>query len=165
MVLICYDGSPDARSAIERAGELMGGEPATILTVWEPYTEALARTPSAVGLSPGFPDLEGIDELSQKNAEQVSREGTDLAKRLGLNAQPRVVAQTTSIANTILAHCEAVGASVIVIGTRGRTGLKSLLLGSVSHGVLQHADVAVMVVPSPEIAESRQRQRREHASA
>ncbi|MBV8988043.1 MAG: universal stress protein [Solirubrobacterales bacterium] len=165
MVLICYDGSPDARSAIERAGELMAGEPTTILTVWERYTEVLARTASAVALSPGFPDSEGIDELSQKNAQQVCQEGTDLAKRVGLNAQPRVVAQTASITNTILAHSEAVGASAIVMGTRGRTGLKSLLLGSVSHGVLQHADIAVMVVPSPEIAQSRQRQRQEHASA
>lgn len=43
----------------------------------------------------------------------------------------------------------------IVIGTRGLTGVKSLLLGSVSHAVVQHADRAVLVVPSPEIAEAR----------
>lgn len=165
MVLICYDGSADARAAIERAGELLKGAPAMILTVWEPYTEALARTPTAVGLSPSFPDSEGIDELSQKNAEEVAQQGTDLAKRLGLNAQPRVVAHTASITNTILAQADAVGASAIVMGTRGRTGLKSLLLGSVSHGVIQHADVPVLIVPSPEIAESRQRERRERAAS
>lgn len=164
MVLICYDGSSDARSAIEHAGELLSGQPVTILTVWERFTEALARTPTAVGLSPGFPDTEGIDDLSRRTAEQVAHEGTELAKRLGLNAEPRVVAQTASVTNTILAHADAVGASAIVMGTRGNTGLKSLLLGSVSHGVLQHADVAVMVVPSPEVAQSRQRQRREDPS-
>jgi nucleotide-binding universal stress UspA family protein len=41
------------------------------------------------------------------------------------------------------------------MGTRGLTGVKSLLLGSVSHAVLQHADRAVVVVPSPEVARER----------
>lgn len=35
VILICYDGSADAQCAIERAGELLGGQPATILTVWD----------------------------------------------------------------------------------------------------------------------------------
>jgi len=30
MILICYDGSPDSRSAIEHAGELLRGQPATV---------------------------------------------------------------------------------------------------------------------------------------
>ena len=33
------------------------------------------------------------------------------------------------------------------MGSRGLTGIKSLLLGSVSRGVLTHADRPVMVVP------------------
>jgi nucleotide-binding universal stress UspA family protein len=31
-------------------------------------------------------------------------------------------------------------ANAIVVGSRGLTGIKSLLLGSVSHGLVQHAD-------------------------
>jgi nucleotide-binding universal stress UspA family protein len=42
-----------------------------------------------------------------------------------------------------------------VLGTRGLTGVKSLLLGSVSHAVLQHADRPVIIVPSPETARER----------
>jgi nucleotide-binding universal stress UspA family protein len=41
------------------------------------------------------------------------------------------------------------------MGTRGLTGIKSVLLGSVSHAVLQHADRPVIVVPSPDVANKR----------
>jgi nucleotide-binding universal stress UspA family protein len=43
-------------------------------------------------------------------------------------------------------------AETIVVGTRGRSGIKSMLLGSVSHAVLQHADRPVLVVPSEPVA-------------
>lgn len=156
MVLICYDGSPDARSAIEHAGELLDGQPATVLTVWEPFVEVLARTPSGFGLAPGMVDVEKIDEANRQSAEQRAQEGVELARKAGLNAQPRTCSQVTTIANAILSQADHVGASAIVMGSRGLTGLKSLLLGSVSHAVIQHADRTVIVVPSPDVAAARE---------
>jgi nucleotide-binding universal stress UspA family protein len=44
------------------------------------------------------------------------------------------------------------------MGSRGLTGVKSLLLGSVSHAVIQHADRTVIVVPSSEVAAARARE-------
>jgi hypothetical protein len=41
------------------------------------------------------------------------------------------------------------------MGTRGLTGINSMLLGSVSHAVLQHADRPVIVIPSPEVTRQR----------
>jgi hypothetical protein len=34
VILIAYDGSSEARSATEHAGELLTGEPTTVLTAW-----------------------------------------------------------------------------------------------------------------------------------
>ena len=47
-----------------------------------------------------------------------------------------------------------------MLGSRGLTGIKSLLLGSVSHAVLQHADRPVLVIPSSEVAHERAAHRR-----
>jgi nucleotide-binding universal stress UspA family protein len=155
MVLLCYDGSPDSRAAIEHAGQLLEGHPATVLTVWEPFIEVLARTPSGYGLAPGMVNVDQVDEATCESARERAREGTELAGRAGLNAQPRTCAQHTTVAAAILAEADAVGADAIVMGSRGLTGLRSLLIGSVSHAVLQHADRTVIVVPSPTVADAR----------
>jgi nucleotide-binding universal stress UspA family protein len=159
MILICYDGSVDAQAAIRQAAELLSAEPATVLTVWEPFVEVLARTPSGFGLTAGMVDVEKIDEANREASEQRAAEGTELARKAGFNAQSRTCAQDTTTANAILSQAEELGASAIVMGSRGLTGVKSILLGSVSHGVIQHADVGVFVVPSPAVAQSRRRDR------
>jgi nucleotide-binding universal stress UspA family protein len=164
MILICYDGSPDSRAAIEHGAELLKGEPATVLTVWQPFIEVLAHTSAGFGLTPGMVDIEEIDAATRKSAEERAEEGAALARAAGLNAQPRVCSQATTTAAAILSAADEVGASAIVIGSRGLTGLKSLLLGSVSHAVIQHADRTVIVVPSPDVAVARERACRSHPS-
>jgi nucleotide-binding universal stress UspA family protein len=59
-----------------------------------------------------------------------------------------------------MAEADEVGAQSIVMGTRGLTGVKSFLLGSVSHAVLQRADRPVVVVPSPDLVKERASHRR-----
>ncbi len=160
MILICYDGSPDAKSAIEHAGELLGGQSATVLTVWEPFVEVMARSGAGLGFGGAMVDTDEIDAASERAAHERADEGVERARRAGLNPQPRTAARGATIAQTILSVADEVGAGMIVLGTRGLTGLKSLLLGSVSHAVLQHADRAVIVVPSPEVAAERAARRR-----
>jgi nucleotide-binding universal stress UspA family protein len=155
MILICYDGSADAKAAIEQGAELLQGQPATVLTVWQPFIEVLAHTPSGFGLAPGMLDFEEIDRAERQSAEERAEEGAELARRVGLDAQPRTCSQETTTSEAILAEAEALGANTILMGSRGLTGLRSLLLGSVSHGVIQHADRTVIVVPSFEVAASR----------
>ncbi len=70
-----------------------------------------------------------------------------------------------SIAETLLTEADRANASAIVTGSRGLGGLGSLLLGSVSHALLQHADRAVVVVPSPTIAQKRNEKLRTYAEA
>ena len=48
----------------------------------------------------------------------------------------------------ILKTAEVWKADLIVMGTHGRTGLKHLLLGSISEYIVRHSKIPVMVVPS-----------------
>lgn len=50
-------------------------------------------------------------------------------------------------AHLVLTMAAQHGADLIVLGTRGNTGLKRLLLGSVARNVLTHAHCSVLVVP------------------
>jgi nucleotide-binding universal stress UspA family protein len=146
VIVIAYDASGDARAAIEQAAKLWPGKQATVVSVWEPFAEVIAH--ASTGFAPGMADYEEIDAASEKLAADNAREGAELANAGGLEASAHETSQTATIADAILAAANEVGAEVVVVGTRGLTGVKSLLLGSVSHAVVHHADVPVLVVPS-----------------
>jgi nucleotide-binding universal stress UspA family protein len=159
MILVCYDGSSDAQSAIDGAARLMPGAETTVLSVWERYLDTIARS-SAIGVG-GFGiagtlrDGEDIDAACQESTREIAREGAERAIAAGLVARPRIASRQAGIAFAILSVAADIEADVVVLGTRGRGGIKSYLLGSVSHEVTQHADRAVLVVPSAGLARQR----------
>ncbi|HEY2650479.1 MAG TPA: hypothetical protein VGI50_01070 [Solirubrobacteraceae bacterium] len=51
MILICYDGSPDSKAAIQHGGELLKGQPAIVLTVWQPFIEVITHAYAGFGLT------------------------------------------------------------------------------------------------------------------
>jgi Universal stress protein family len=113
VILIAYDGSDDAKAAVEATGRLMGGQAAVVLTVWDPFAMILSHLP------------------------------------VSMRGKARAVARVGSVADAILNESDRIDAGAIIMGTRGLGGLGTVLLGSVSHAVVQHADRPVMVVPSP----------------
>ena len=50
---------------------------------------------------------------------------------------------------TILDIADRHGAAMIVMGSRGLTGVRSMLLGSVSNAVVHHADRPTLVIRQP----------------
>lgn len=158
MILICYDGSPDAQAATDHAASLMTGAEATVLAIWEPFHDVMLRNSATIGMGSapyaGDPD---VDAAAEQAALQSATAGAERARAAGLLARPRTARAHGGIASGILLVAADVDADLVVLGTRGRGGVKSFLLGSVSHGVIQHADRAVLVVPSAGLAEQRHR--------
>jgi nucleotide-binding universal stress UspA family protein len=158
MILMSYDGSADAQAAIDHAAKLMPGAEVTVLTIWEPYIDTLARSGSmgfGLGMSGSFEGSEQIDTANGEAALATATEGAERATAAGLVAHPRAVSHHGGIARTILVEAAVAEADAIVMGTRGLSRVKSFLLGSISHEVVQHADRTVVVVPSPTIAQHR----------
>jgi nucleotide-binding universal stress UspA family protein len=155
MILLCYDGSEDARAAIEHAGDLLRGHTATVLTVWEPFLEVLVHSAYGIGTTAGLVNIEEIDVANRQAAQTSAEEGAERARQAGLDCQAQTTTQVTTVAAAILEQASELDAAAIVVGSRGLTGVKSLLLGSVSHGLIQHADRTVIVVPSAAVAAAR----------
>jgi nucleotide-binding universal stress UspA family protein len=160
MILFCYDGSADAQTAIDHAARLMAGTESTVLTIWQPFVDALMSSAvyggtMGLGLAGTAGDIRDTDAANEQAALETATEGAQRATEAGLVAFPRVAARHGGIANAIVDAASDVNADVIVCGTRGRSGVTSFLLGSVSHEIVQHADRAVMVVPSGALADTR----------
>jgi nucleotide-binding universal stress UspA family protein len=155
LILLCYDGSEDAQAAAERSTTLFSGVPVTVLAVWEPYVQVLTQNGFGLAYAPSATDVEEIDAAIEDQAGATAQEGADRLKRAGMAAEPRTERGRASVAGTILAVADEIDAQAIVLGTRGRGGVKSLLLGSVSHAVVQHADRPVVVIPSQAVVTAR----------
>jgi nucleotide-binding universal stress UspA family protein len=152
VILIAYDGSDDAKAAIEQAGTLFPGQDATILTVWERFVDTMARVGGGFAV---VVDYDEIDKDAETAARDKAQEGAKAATDAGMTATARTAVVDSTIADAILNEAAAVDATAVVCGSRGYTGVKSLMLGSVSNHVLQHADRPVVVVPSPAVAKAR----------
>ena len=160
MALLCYDGSESSRAAIEQAATVLKGHQAIVLTVWESVGSTLLRGAFRGGGELGR-DLreiseEVLDELDKGTAERalaMAVEGAEVATAAGLEARAvarRAVAGAgeraeVTIWQEILAAADDEQAEVIVLGSRGRSGLASVLLGSVSYGVVHNSTRPVLV--------------------
>jgi len=149
-ILLCYDGSPAATHAIEQAGRLIGSGRATVLYAWQSAADALAH----FGVAPTYVPP-GEYERDREQAGKVAKEGTRLARQAGFDADARIVESAASTWGAILYAAEELDVDLVVMGARGLTGLRSTLLGSVSHHVVNLTGRTTLVVPSEKVDEDR----------
>jgi nucleotide-binding universal stress UspA family protein len=144
-VLIAYDGSDQAKGAIAEAGRVLGGRRrAVVLTVREPIESYdFAGLGGATTLDPAT--VSAMQESAQNEATVVAEEGAALAREAGFLAEARVEVGPTPW-QEIVAVGDQLDADAIVIGSRGRTGLTKVLLGSVASAVAQHSGRSVLIV-------------------
>ena len=152
-LLICYDGSEGAEAALRTAVGVFPGHEALVVCFWQPFAESSKRL--AVDILELVQDAEAINEREAELAQQIADEGAALAAAGGLAVEGRAIRISSPIDEAILGIADEIDAAAIVLGSRSRSSLRSLILGDVANEVVQRATRPVFVTPSGELAERR----------
>jgi nucleotide-binding universal stress UspA family protein len=136
-ILIATDGSPSAQEAIRFGIELAADQSATATFVL--VVPAVDVVPSGgFGFTGAVPH-----ELTEHDSELLD-DARALAEEAGVTAHTRLLRGDP--VDEIVAYADTVDADLIVVGSRGHGSITSMLLGSVSRGVLAEARRPVLVV-------------------
>jgi nucleotide-binding universal stress UspA family protein len=165
-IVVGVDASPGALRALTWAADEARLRLASLEVVHAYHAQALSAPlyfPSQEGLpgravaAGGRPPEEEVAESSEERAQfhdAVRRQAEDLLDGLleqvgeavdGIDVQRSVVEDRNPAQALVELSADA---DLLVVGSRGRGGFSSLLLGSVSHAAVLHALCPVVVIPS-----------------
>jgi nucleotide-binding universal stress UspA family protein len=149
--LIAYDGSPAASEAIAAVGRLLPGRAALVVCAWEsPLRHSLSgRALAATPLSEIREFSADLETWLREGAEATVEEGVGLARAAGLDAAGEAVESGSRPWRVLVATAETHDAAVVVVGSQGHGAVASVLLGSVSAGVVHHAERPTLVIRAP----------------
>lgn len=144
-ILVADDGSAGARVAetILEQLPLPARTPITVLTVADdafPYDTAV----SPALYNEAMTSYRGGMAEERQDALAIATAGAARFGQLGL--QSTALVRSGDPAHEIVACATQLRAGLVVLGTRGHSGLRRLLLGSVARNVLIHAPCSVLVV-------------------
>lgn len=145
-VIVGYDGSPISECALVEAATVLAPRRALVVVVWEPGPVFELMAPPSV--TPAPIDVRTALEVEEKiydGARRLAEHGAALAREAGLEAEGLAVADDVTPASTLVRLAKERQAAAVVVGTRGHSGVKRLLLGSTSEDVVRHAPCPVVV--------------------
>ena len=139
-ILVAFDGSPQSRAALRKGIELAEACGGTIVDVL--YVSSVPAV--------WYPEMPAANlyELESKTAEALMEEAKRILAESGCRWHAFVAEGRP--ARTIVEHAANGGYDLIVMGSRGRSGLQELFLGSVSHNVVQHSPIPVLIMKDGE---------------
>ena len=140
-ILVAVDGSKSSMDAADYAIDMAKIFNAQLTTLTVSHISM-----SSYGLAT-LPDA--IKQAKEKHAlesKQWFDKVSQNAKHNDVQIRTEVIDSQMSVDGTIVEYAESHDIDLIILGTKGRSGIKKLLLGSVATGVVKYATCPVMVV-------------------
>jgi nucleotide-binding universal stress UspA family protein len=150
-IMVGVDGSKHAEAAFKVAIDMAKRHDARLLIVTIHASPAMPLTPGV----PGYPNiLTSFPEYSLKvpkevidKMEPILKEYEETAKKAGIKSvESKIMPVWNTVGGGLVTEAEREGVSLIVVGSRGLTGLKRTLLGSIADYVVKNAHCNVLVV-------------------
>jgi nucleotide-binding universal stress UspA family protein len=142
-ILIAIDGSEHSFQAAEYALDLAKKFEAQLYAVTVTYIPASENLSHKQVLSKSLVE-DGNKDM--KNSEQWFDNFVQKASEYNVNLKTELLNSTRPVDYVLLEFAEENGIDLIVMGTKGRTGFKKLLLGSVASSVSTYAHCPVLIV-------------------
>ena len=131
-ILVAVDGSETSSNAAKMAIDLSKKFGANLI--------ALHIVPPNVRFN------KEMFDIANQNGQKIVNEVREKAVAKGVDVQTEVISDVISITKVIVDYAEENDVNLIVLGTRGISGIKRLLLGSTASGVVTYSHCPVMVV-------------------
>lgn len=144
MILVPVDGSKESMQAAELAIDLAKRYGARMVLIHVINVDQYVQAIGFYRVSLPDPIKRRIEEEKQEASEWFEKIKKN-AEREKVPVSIDIIDTPLSVVGSIVNYAEREKASLIVIGTRGRTGFSKLLLGSVASGVVTYAPCPVMV--------------------
>jgi len=153
-ILVAFDGSDTAQSAVEAAARLFPQHRLVVTSVWEPgLAVAMATNTDMTGIgfvAPTPEEMATMDRAQRDHATDAAETGARLARELGANAEAYPIADEAKVGETLAALADQLDAEAIVVGSRGLGAFKAGLFGSTSRDLLGQTRRPVLVVKAGE---------------
>jgi nucleotide-binding universal stress UspA family protein len=137
-ILVAIDGSPDADRALAQAIDVAESENAR-LTLFT----AVVTTPAVTYAGVSGEVVARLARDAEAEAEAILRAAVE---RVPDNVSVSTTLSSGPVRPALLSQIETGHHDLLVMGSRGRGAVRSVLLGSVSHYVLHHSPVPVLIV-------------------
>jgi nucleotide-binding universal stress UspA family protein len=151
-ILVALDGSESSQRAARAAVELAEKLKADLIVLHAispptSYYHSTIASPTGMSLpAPSQHEIDAYYAYARKVALGIVGETESKAKKQGVHVKTEIPEAVSSVVETIINHAAKENADLIVVGTRGLGGFKKMLLGSVSSGIVSHANCPVLVV-------------------
>ncbi|HXP50276.1 MAG TPA: universal stress protein [Bacteroidia bacterium] len=143
-ILVAIDGSEHSFKASEYALELAKSFGAQLYAVTVTYIPASDHKSQKEVLSKSL--VEDSSNNSMKDAGNWFENFTQNAKEDNIQLKTELINSARPVDYVILEYAEEQEIDLIVVGTKGRTGFKKLMLGSIASSIVTYAHCPVMVV-------------------